>query len=218
MIDARSSLFTALRTVLTGGEQRSALAHRAIEDRVQSIGLSVRPRITQNLVDQYCNKHIAVHGTVNRIIGLDNIVVATEEYCSNQQLGKDLVVGGGTILDKVIWPSEWSIHKRSASVSDQTVVSEAYAGIAETGTMVFIPTNENPASHIFLGTDHIVVLDSSLIVECQEDLWRTIKSDYEVFPRAVNLVTGPSKTGDVEQTIEYGAHGPARVHLVLIDV
>lgn len=218
MLDARSSLFAALRVALTGGEQRSALARSAIEDRVHTTRLSARPGTNMDLVDQYCNKHIAVHGTVNRIAGFHNVVAATEEYCSQQQLGKDLVVGSGAILDKVMWPPEWSANKRPANVSDKIVLSEAYAGISETGTMVFIPKSGSPASQIFLGTHHIVVLDSSLIVACQEDLWRIIRTDHEVFPRAVNLVTGPSKTGDVEQTIEYGAHGPERVHLILVDV
>ena len=35
-------------------------------------------------------------------------------------------------------------------------------------------------------------------------------------PRAVNLVSGPSRTGDIEQTIVLGAHGPFRVHIVVV--
>jgi hypothetical protein len=34
-------------------------------------------------------------------------------------------------------------------------------------------------------------------------------------PRTVNLITGPSRTGDIEQTIELGAHGPRRLHIIL---
>jgi len=36
-------------------------------------------------------------------------------------------------------------------------------------------------------------------------------------PRATNFISGPSRTGDIEQTIVLGAHGPYRVHVILID-
>jgi len=35
-------------------------------------------------------------------------------------------------------------------------------------------------------------------------------------PRALNLITGPSRTADIEQTIELGAHGPKRMHVLLV--
>ncbi len=36
-------------------------------------------------------------------------------------------------------------------------------------------------------------------------------------PRTINLITGPSRTGDIEQKIQLGAHGPRRLHIVLVD-
>jgi L-lactate dehydrogenase complex protein LldG len=36
-------------------------------------------------------------------------------------------------------------------------------------------------------------------------------------PRTVNLITGPSRTGDIEQRIQLGAHGPRRLHIVLVE-
>ena len=37
------------------------------------------------------------------------------------------------------------------------------------------------------------------------------------WPRTVNLITGPSRTGDIEQRIQLGAHGPRRLHIILVD-
>ena len=97
------------------------------------------------------------------------------------------------------------------------MISEAFAGIAETGTLAFLSTPQTPPCHVFLGEDHLVVLDTSRIIRHQEEVWQWLRTEYSTFPRALNLITGPSKTGDVEQTIEYGAHGPRRIHVFLID-
>ncbi|MDN5850066.1 MAG: lactate utilization protein [Nitrococcus sp.] len=49
-----------------------------------------------------------------------------------------------------------------------------------------------------------------------EEVWERLLAQGERMPRAVNLITGPSRTADVEQTMQLGAHGPRRVHLLLI--
>jgi L-lactate dehydrogenase complex protein LldG len=52
-----------------------------------------------------------------------------------------------------------------------------------------------------------------------EDAWDRLRRHVGdgVMPRTVNLITGPSRTGDIEQTIELGAHGPRRLHIILLD-
>ena len=107
-------------------------------------------------------------------------------------------------------------HRRSAHKQDRSVVSEAFAGGAETGTLVFFRSAENPTSHLFLAEDHLVILNAERIVKYQEDVWSGLRLAQPDLPTAVNFITGPSKTADVEQTIEYGAHGPRRVHVFLV--
>ncbi|HEY3460897.1 MAG TPA: LUD domain-containing protein, partial [Casimicrobiaceae bacterium] len=65
---------------------------------------------------------------------------------------------------------------------------------------------------------HVAVVRGDQIVVGMEDAFARLRSDRcGVLPRAVNLVSGPSRTGDIEQTIVLGAHGPRRVHIVVID-
>ena len=49
------------------------------------------------------------------------------------------------------------------------------------------------------------------------DLWARLRMESRGMPRALNLITGPSRTADVEQTIQLGAHGPRSVHVILLE-
>ena len=217
MSDSRAAILSSVRDSLTGGKKRSSATREVIQDRIQRARLQVQPTITGDLLERYCDKHVAVHGTFDHLTGATGIIDALDHYLQKHELTPKLISGSGAILDSLVWPDGWHIERRPAEVLDRIVISEAFAGIAETGTLVFLSTPQTPTSHLFLGEDHLVVLDTSRIIRYQEEVWRWLRSEFSTFPRTVNLITGPSKTGDVEQTIEYGAHGPRRIHVFLID-
>jgi L-lactate utilization protein LutC len=95
-------------------------------------------------------------------------------------------------------------------------VTSALCGIAETGTLMLVSGEQNPTSLNFLPDYHIVVLRSDQLVPRMEDAWDTLRASFAQMPRTVNFISGPSKTADVEQTVEYGAHGPRCLHVVLV--
>ena len=64
---------------------------------------------------------------------------------------------------------------------------------------------------------HIVVLRASDIVAYSEDVWAKLRNELGSMPRTVNFITGPSRTGDVEQMLQLGAHGPRCLHVLLIE-
>ena len=217
MNDSRTAILTSVRDSLTGGKERSSATREIIQERIQSARLQVQPSVTEDLLERYCDKHVAVHGSFDRLAGTTGIIDALDRYLQKHELTSELITGAGEILDGLNWPDGWRVERRPAGVRDRIVISEAFAGIAETGTLVFLGTPQTPTSHLFLGEDHLVVLNTSRIIRHQEEIWQWLRSEYSTFPRTVNLITGPSKTGDVEQTIEYGAHGPRRIHVFLID-
>jgi len=97
-------------------------------------------------------------------------------------------------------------------------VTGAFAGIAETGTIALTSGAPSPTLLNFLPETHIVVLDAKDLAGSYEELWARLTAQYGVeLPRTINLVTGPSRSGDIEQTILMGAHGPKRLHIVLVD-
>jgi len=97
-------------------------------------------------------------------------------------------------------------------------VSHAFAGVAETGTVVLASGTDNPTSLNFLPDNHIVVIDANDVAGDYESVWQRLRERYGdgLMPRAVNLITGPSRSADIEQTLILGAHGPRRLHVIVV--
>jgi L-lactate dehydrogenase complex protein LldG len=112
-----------------------------------------------------------------------------------------------------------SIAAGRAEGSDAVGVGAPLAGVAETGTLAYASGPESPATVNFLPETHIAVLRASDVVAAYEDVFTRVreKSHGRPFPRTVNFVTGPSRTADIELTLILGAHGPKRLHIVLVD-
>ncbi|MGH6892713.1 MAG: LutC/YkgG family protein [Dongiaceae bacterium] len=102
--------------------------------------------------------------------------------------------------------------------SHPTSVTGAFAGVAETGTIALTSGAPSPTLLNFLPETHIAVIDAKDLAGSYEELWARLKAEYGAeMPRTLNLVTGPSRSGDIEQTILMGAHGPKRLHIILVD-
>lgn len=100
--------------------------------------------------------------------------------------------------------------------ADETIqagITGALAGIAETGTLVIPGGSGQPLSASLLPATHIVVLRAS---DIEESLVKVLEQhDVEKYPSVV-LVSGPSRTADIEMTLTIGVHGPGELHLFLL--
>ncbi|WP_246731775.1 lactate utilization protein [Methylocapsa sp. S129] len=101
---------------------------------------------------------------------------------------------------------------------DLNAVSAAFAAIAESGTLALVSGPDNPTTLNFLPDNHFVVVAASDIVGDYESVWRKLRGGYGkgAMPRTVNFITGPSRSADIEQTLLLGAHGPRRLHIVIV--
>lgn len=97
---------------------------------------------------------------------------------------------------------------------DEAAFSSADYGIAETGTAVFFSGPGAPSSWHFRPGREFILLEKSRIVARFEDVIARIAPPGRM-PATLNLVTGPSRTADIEQTIELGAHGPRELHILI---
>jgi L-lactate dehydrogenase complex protein LldG len=106
----------------------------------------------------------------------------------------------------------------AADGDDRAGLSRAVAAAAETGTLMLVSGSDNPTTVAFLPESHTVLIHRVDIVPCYEDTFDRLRAIYGegVLPRTVNLISGPSRTADIEQTIVRGAHGPKRLHVVML--
>jgi L-lactate dehydrogenase complex protein LldG len=102
--------------------------------------------------------------------------------------------------------------------NDLNALSHAFAGVAETGSLILTSGADNPTSLNFLPDNHFVVIRATDIVGDYETVWKRLREKYGAgaLPRTVNMITGPSRSADIEQTIFLGAHGPRRLHIVVV--
>ena len=128
-------------------------------------------------------------------------------------------------LTAVVWPSlahmDWQragidAQPRKAVGSDAIGITGCFCAIAETGTLLQLSSAETPASASLVPETHIAIVPRARIVAGMEDAWALLRAENGALPRAVNFISGPSRTADIEQTLVLGAHGPARVHIVLV--
>ncbi len=94
-------------------------------------------------------------------------------------------------------------------------VTPAFCAVAESGSVVLLSSDKSPTSLNFLPDVHIVIVDKDQVVSHIEDVWVKLRALGEI-PRSVNFITGPSKTADVEQTLQIGAHGPRDLHVIVV--
>ena len=106
---------------------------------------------------------------------------------------------------------------RTAYKQDVVSVTDAICAIAETGSIVIVSSPEVSSTHLFLPENHIVVFNVGQIVRHLDDALQIGSRQLVEEARGFHIITGPSKTADVEQTIQYGAHGPRRLHAIIID-
>jgi L-lactate dehydrogenase complex protein LldG len=125
----------------------------------------------------------------------------------------------------VCWPEfsdlDWSavglaIEARPTVGDDRLGITGCFCAIAETGTIVVLSGADTPTGTTLLPDTHIAVVRRERIVAGMEEAFALIRRERGTTPRAINMISGPSRTGDIEQTIVLGAHGPYRVHILVV--
>lgn len=161
-----------------------------------------------------------VSATTDLIEKLDDLPAALGAYLSSQNLPSEVRASTDPLLEKIDWARQPTLTRKtgSAEESDQVSLTVAFAGIAETGTLVLYAAPENPTSLNFLPETNVVVLPRSRLTGDYETTWHWLREKFgDTLPRVVNWITGPSRTADIEQTLQLGIHGPRRLHIIIVD-
>jgi L-lactate dehydrogenase complex protein LldG len=163
--------------------------------------------------------------TVERVPDADAIPAAIADYLAAQNLPSRLVMAPHPDLLEIDWSSRPMLEREARRAQDGDAVSlqHAWAGIAETGTLVLPSAATRPTTLNLLPDTEIAVLRASDVVGAYEEAWDRLRAGQAdaltggFMPRNIMLVTGPSRSADIEQTLELGAHGPRRLHILLIE-
>ena len=216
---ARAAVFDAVRRGLGRGPVDAATARR-LDARMAPAAdplVPVRGRGgPRERVDAFQARLEAVGATVVRIGGPDELPGAVAEYLANRNLPASVLASPDPWFDRAPWDSRPALEvRRGAHGPDDLVgLSRAFAGVAETGSLAMAGGADNPHMASFVPETQIAALPASRIVGAFEDVWRLARSGG--LPRTLTFVTGPSRTGDIGLKIELGAHGPRRLHAVII--
>lgn len=156
--------------------------------------------------------------TVDQVADPNGAPAAVVAFLSRENLPTGVVMAPDAELAALPWADQpaLQIERRAARDGDKVSVTTAFAGIAETGTLLLCSGPDSPTTLNFLPDIHIVLLPAARMVGSYEDGWDLLRATGEAMPRTINYITGPSRSGDIEQTMQLGAHGPLRLHIVLI--
>ena len=160
-------------------------------------------------------------GSVARVRDAGEVPGAVADYLAQQNLAPRFVMAPHAELEALPWSAKpmLEFEARRAQADDLVSVQHGFAAIAETGTLMLPSGPQRPTTLNILAETEIVVLRASRVVGAYEEAWDLLRDGRSegFMPRNVMLVTGPSRSADIEQTLELGAHGPRRLHIVLID-
>jgi len=154
--------------------------------------------------------------TVARVASASDVPREIARYLAERNLPARLVATPDPKLDDLPWrETALELRRGVAEDDDAVAVTASFAAIAETGTLMLVSGPESPTRNNFLPETHVVVLRAKDVVGTYEEAWDRLRAA-RAMPRTVNFITGPSRTGDIAQKLELGAHGPRRLHIVLV--
>jgi L-lactate dehydrogenase complex protein LldG len=176
-----------------------------------------RPGQAMDAIGGFMACALKLSSTVDTVGDMAEVPAAVARYLEQHNLPKSAVC----------WPElielEWQaagmqVEARAAEGSDLVGITGAFCAIAETGTLLTLSGPRTPATNSLLPETHIAVVRAGRIVRSMEDAWQLLRDEggANFMPRAANFISGPSRTADIEQTLVLGAHGPYRVHIVLV--
>jgi L-lactate dehydrogenase complex protein LldG len=158
---------------------------------------------------------------VTRAGAAEDAIRAIAEDLDAHDLPSALRMGADPVLEALPWGSAPAVKRLSgrAEPEDRAALSRAAAAAAETGTLLLTSGGDNPTTLAFLPETHFILVRVGDVVGSYEEAFDRLRATYGEgsLPRTVNLISGPSRTADIEQTIVRGAHGPKRLHVVILD-
>lgn len=217
-MSAREEVLRSIRA----GLGRGPLPAGVRDELQKSIG-SPRPDLTPakarpvSRVDAFVELATREAVSVDRLADFESVPGRVLRYLQEQALPLRITLAPDQTLDRLPWQQAKGLElSRDPLTADgQAVLTRCFAGVAEGGVTVTVSSPQQPVEFNFLAATHIVILEARQLLGSYDEIWPLLRNASPL-PRSVNMLLGPSRSADIEQTLEFGAHGPLRVHVLLV--
>lgn len=219
---ARDTILSKIRRSRAGADDSDRRAVVSARLREHPVGLvPARGRVEgEARIALFKEKAEAVFASVARVASDAEVPAAIAEHLRSKNLPQVVRRGTDPRLAGLPFESEpqLTVTVGPSDGHDLVGLSQAIAGVAETGTVVLASGPDNPTTLNFLPDHHLVVVRVEDLVGDYETVWTRVREIWGPgrMPRALNMITGPSRSGDIEQTMLLGAHGPRSLHLIVV--
>ena len=222
MTAARERIFGRIRRMAAKADETARAA--AVEERLAHPKANLIPKRGQgddaHRIAVFTRYMEAVGGTVEVIDDIDDVPARVADYLRNTNRPARIRRGADPLLAKLPWhrAGTLEVSEGRAEDSDKASLTHAFAAAAESGTIIQLSGPDNPTTLNFLPEAHIVVLKVADLHASYEEAWARLRALYGPghMPRTVNMISGPSRTADIEQTIVRPAHGPKDMHVIIV--
>ncbi|HXJ73448.1 MAG TPA: lactate utilization protein C [Candidatus Dormibacteraeota bacterium] len=214
-MSARENILARIREA-NGGKER-ANDPGTILARLDARVRGPLPTMEWETQTRFRERCIAMMSTIGEAESIVEVPRAVASYLKE----KNLPTSGAC------WPEfaalDWAgaglaVEARPSRGDDKLGITGAFCALAENGTLMLLSGEDTYATTSLLPENHVAVVPASRIVRTMEDAWDLLRRERGSLPRQVNFVSGPSRTADIEMTLVLGAHGPFRVHVIVVGV
>ncbi len=215
---AREVILARIKSRITKGDEAARAA--GVDARLSLHAANLVPARGQGDIEHrirvFTEMMLEVGGTVEVLGDIGDVPEAVADYLRRGNLPAHIRHGADEKLVKLPWHRAAAIEvaEGRAIDSDKASLTRAFAGVAETGTIIQLSGPDNPTTLNFLPEAHIVVLEAENLHASYEEVWSRLRR--RPMPRTVNMISGPSRTADIEQTIVRPAHGPKHMHVLIV--
>jgi L-lactate dehydrogenase complex protein LldG len=222
-VTSRDTVLSTIRRSLgvTGNE---ASRQGAVKERLAAHARGVIPargqRPPEERIALFRGMVAAAAGTTTRVTNQADVPKEIAALLRAHNLPMAVHRGDDPRLAALPWDQErtLTVTTGASDGGDLIGVSYAFGAVAESGTLMLLSGPDNPTTLNFLPDTHVAIVSAEDVAGDYETLWARLRERYGegAMPRAVNLITGPSRSADIGQTLILGAHGPRRLHVIVV--
>lgn len=212
---ARKAIFNRIRQAQQRPAQPTPAEHEAVAEYLSRHAAGPRPDIGNDLLERFKQQALRMSDTVNQVEAPRDVPAAVARYLTEQGLASSAIAWA--TLSALAWAEAGlAVEFRPPRNEDLVGITGSFCAVAETGTLLLMSGANTWSSAALLPETHIAIVHRSRIVAGMEEAFALARAEQGELPRALNFISGPSRTGDIEQTIVLGAHGPYRVHVIIV--